>query len=119
MSKEVRNWKTLHQRLLDVCHLIGSLKFSVSHLKHDGLVAADFLLGVDNFRNNDQCHLNSKEADCLTRHITRDTMRIEPKRYFDETVAQINEFMELHPKYELLINIDVDRKVCKSFNIRI
>ena len=79
-------------------------------MKHNNLIAADFLLGVDNFRNNDQCHLNSiNAAGVYTKHITRDVLRIDPKKYFDQIVADINTFQSANPTCELLINIDVDR----------
>jgi len=86
----------------------------VSHLKHDKLVAADFLLGVDNYRNNDQCHASANDGAkelVHTRHVTRDALRIEPMKHFDEFVAEINAFQLAHPACELVINIDVD-----SFN---
>ena len=92
------------------------INFRVSHLKHDNLVAADFLLGVDNFRNNDQCHLNSMNAaGVYTKHITRDVLRVDPKKYFDQIVADVNTFQSENPSCELLVNIDVDRNSFLSF----
>ena len=39
---------------------------SVSHLKMDDVVVADFLLGVDMTRNNEQCRENSANAQAGT-----------------------------------------------------
>ena len=74
----------------------------------------DFLLGYDDARNNDQCRQNSLEAESkgvITKKIDRDELRIEPKKYIDMVVDQVNELMQANPTAKLILNIDAD-----SFN---
>ena len=58
----------------------------VTQLKEEKLIYADFLLGADNVRNNDQCLKNSAcgAKNGIITHLTSiDDLRIAEKRHID------------------------------------
>ena len=90
----------------------------VTQLKEEKLIYADFLLGADTVRNNDQCLKNSARGanDGIITHLTSiDDLRVDEKSQIDLVFGkiakiQVNSFCKphIHINAKELILTDLD-----------